>query len=341
MSRRSFKPKPSDLFISYAHADIAYVELLADHLATVGLPVTFDRDLPWGARFVGELRTRIVDAAGVLVVMSPAADASEWVERETLEALRSDRPIFPVLLSGETLFLLSSRHYFDGRGGRLPVEDDLAPLRAVLPPRHFAPAEHARREPALDIVRALGDQPAQPHARPGDDHDIAPRPHPPRPLQRLSDLLISGEWEHADIWTTSVLLAATDRLAEGFIRNRDRSRLSAQSIAQVERLWAQHSQGRFGFRRQLELMESSNGSGRPTGGRRGFRSSASALGWPVTESPVPRYRGFTADTWYQDGFFPTLRNPQQEAFQSWYDNWLQTVVSVHTRLREVQEQWNY
>ena len=36
---------------------------------------------------------------------------------------------------------------------------------------------------------------------------------------------------------------------------------------------------------------------------------------------------------FPPGFFPTMRNPQLERFESWHDKWTDTVMAVHTRLR--------
>jgi hypothetical protein len=99
-------------FISYSRRDSAYVARLVDHLRGTGLPVWFDGDLRVGARFTQEIRQRIMCALALIVVMSPAAEASEWVEKEILEGQHYNRDFIPILLEGDRLFLLASSHHF-------------------------------------------------------------------------------------------------------------------------------------------------------------------------------------------------------------------------------------
>ncbi|SRR6266536_3860571 len=122
------KSRPS-FFISYANEDAAYVARLAGHLHEFGLPLWFDAHLKWGSQFPQEIRDQIMHAPGIIVVMSPAAEASEWVEREILEGQRHDRGFLPILLRGERLFLLASSQYFDARDGALPGEGEIRQLR--------------------------------------------------------------------------------------------------------------------------------------------------------------------------------------------------------------------
>jgi nucleotide-binding universal stress UspA family protein len=64
------------VFISYSHAhDGAYVELLAAHLEQEGVTVWFDRDIVTGDRWDEVIREKIDTSVGVIVVMSPAAEA--------------------------------------------------------------------------------------------------------------------------------------------------------------------------------------------------------------------------------------------------------------------------
>ena len=107
-------------FISYSHEDIDYIKRLAAHLHESGLPAWYDSDLNWGERYPQKIADQIRHALGVIVVMSPAAAESEWVEREILEGQRCNRAFLPVLLAGERFFLLAATSYFDARLGRLP-----------------------------------------------------------------------------------------------------------------------------------------------------------------------------------------------------------------------------
>src|SRR5262249_8747416 len=58
----------------------------------------------------------------IIVVMSPAAESSEWVEREILEAQTQRKTILPLLLQGERWFRLNNYQYDDVRNGQVPNE---------------------------------------------------------------------------------------------------------------------------------------------------------------------------------------------------------------------------
>ncbi|MFC4034819.1 hypothetical protein ACFO3J_25615 [Streptomyces polygonati] len=58
-----------------------------------------------------------------------------------------------------------------------------------------------------------------------------------------------------------------------------------------------------------------------------------ACGWrrSAEESVPGTYREFAdrAGPGRRTGFFPTLRNPQNEHHTDWYDQWAATVLAVH------------
>lgn len=303
-------------FISYAHADAGYVKRLAAHLSAHQLPVWFDENLRWGSRFPYEIQRRIAAALGVIVVMSPAAEKSEWVEREILEGQRHDRIILPVLRAGERLFLLASTHFVDARGDAMPGAAEIRRLRDIhaaegtLPPQvPFAPPI-----PPVRTVPTLGR--TAPAAAPDD---------------KLRPFLDEGQLVHADILTTSLLLAATGRLDNGWIRQADAVRIPFALFDDIDAAWAGHGHG---FRVQLSRHRG-NRSDIPAGGARDFSALAQALGWRDSEHDLmPRYGEFVQRSAYPGGFFPTLRNPQREQHQGWSDSWRQTVVAVHLMLRK-------
>jgi TIR domain/GUN4-like len=315
------------LFISYASPDREYVRRLEAALTAAGLPVWFDRRMPWGSRWVGELRHMLVSALAVVVVMSRASAASEWVEREILEALSHERELFPILLDGERLFLLASRQHFDARGGVLPGAPELDLLRASCRPGEPGPAERPRFGPT-----------PTPTVAPDVPVPVLRR-SAPAPLATLHRLLAEGEWEHADIWTTSMLLEAAERHAHGFMRPRDALVIPPSLLHDLDGAWAGASGHRFGFSRQLQLCERS-ARAPLTESRRGFEAISRVLGWAFEPGrPAPRYRQLMATAERGDGFFPTLRHPQDEIVHSWYDHWSTTALAVLMRAREAQSPW--
>ena len=149
-------PTRAYVFISYAHADAAYVKVLVAALDAAGVPWWYDERLEGGDRFGRVLAERIDGCAAFVLVMSPAAAASAYVAKEVRRAQRSRRPIYPLLLAGEPLPAVADRQYVSVAG-------------AVPPPARF-----------VDTLRArLTDPP--PPARPGHARLVGrgfPRPNP-------------------------------------------------------------------------------------------------------------------------------------------------------------------
>jgi hypothetical protein len=307
----------SAFFVSYSHEDTAYVTRLVSHLRGCGLPLWFDGHLAWGSRFTREIRERLALALAVIVVMSPAAEESEWVEREILEGQRHDRLFLPVLLRGTRLFLLASSNYFDAREGALPGEREIRELRRI-----------------RDAGSGAAGHPPFTLGVPGR----RPAPRPTRvpadvSLRKLASFLAEGQLEHADILTTSLLLEAVRRLESGWMRRTDGTVLPVDLLREVDAVWSGFSWGRHGFRAQLSRHPGPP-PGAPEGRQRDFSALAVALGWKSGQrDPMPRYGEFVALTDHPTGFFPTLRNPQLEQHQSWHDQWMETVMAVQLRLR--------
>ena len=163
----------------------------------------------------------------------------------------------------------------------------------------------------------------------------APAARVPKPvaLRKLASFLAAGKLEHADILTTSMILEKAGRLDEGWMRQADGAEPPVSFLADVDAIWSTYSGGRYGFRAQLAL-HSSPPARAPAGGYRDFAALAAKLGWVKSQDDtVPRYREFVHRSAGHAGFFPTLRNPQLEHYQSWHDQWTSTVMALHARLR--------
>jgi TIR domain len=119
-------------FISYAREDRTYVEALVAYLGTSGMSVWFDHEIAVGDRFDRVIRERIDSCAAFIVVMSPAADRSEYIALEVARAKQSGKRILPLLLADEPLFALSMLHYTDVRNHIMPHPGFVAQLTATL-----------------------------------------------------------------------------------------------------------------------------------------------------------------------------------------------------------------
>jgi hypothetical protein len=120
-----------NVFLSYCRDDRNYVDKLVGFLGESGVPVWFDDHRAPGDQWLDELRRRVEEADAVVVVMTPAAEQSDWVRIEIQQACDTGRPILPLLLDGEPFRSLRTTQYLDVRGRRLPGEAFLARVRSA------------------------------------------------------------------------------------------------------------------------------------------------------------------------------------------------------------------
>lgn len=296
--------------VCFVGADADYGARLAAHLSGAGLPVWSGEER--GEDYFWRVRQQLQDALAVLIVMSPDAQESEDITRVILEGQRRSREFFPVLLRGQRHYLLASTWYFDARGGALPGSEQLGVLSGLQD--RTPTGSDPSREPAR-----LGALP-QPPTRAG------PSPAREASLNRLRTLLTDGEVQHADLLTTTILLDAADRRESGWLRRRDGNRLSLDLLADVDALWAGSSAGAYGFRAQRARAPA--GSGRYSD----FLLQAVEYGWQNSGAEtMPAYQDFIGRAG-KPAFYPTLRNPQNERYPDWYDQWAETVRAVHLRI---------
>ncbi len=84
------------IFICYAREDTDFVLKLAANLKDRGVPIWLDQwDIPPGARWNRAIDNALYECAQLLIVLSPAAVASEEVEGEWCTALDEGKPIVP------------------------------------------------------------------------------------------------------------------------------------------------------------------------------------------------------------------------------------------------------
>ena len=132
------------LFISYSRVDSAFVDRLEQDLAVRDVHVWVDRRKLEGSQvWAAEIQKGIDQAEIVLVVVSPEAMASEWVQREISYALGKHKPIIPLFWRSAdvpiTIYDLQAL-LFEGR-----YDDGLRELLVTLTkiPTMPAPASHA------------------------------------------------------------------------------------------------------------------------------------------------------------------------------------------------------
>ena len=176
------------VFLSYSRKDEAYVSSLVQCLQDRGIDVWLDEDrIRPGARFRRSISDAIDGCSAFIVLMSPAANESNWVEDELDWAMRRRKPLFSLLRDGEVFFGLSATQYDDVSDGSLPSDDFLNALREhVGDPslgqgvvQHGADARSTEQEvlderakqPDVNMRRTGGDRARGPEAVPVGDGD--------------------------------------------------------------------------------------------------------------------------------------------------------------------------
>ena len=119
------------VFISYSRKDQTYARSLADDLRRHGCEVWIDDRIDYGDRWWRTIVQAIRSSAALIVVMTPDAEESDWVEKETMLAQREGKPILPLLLRGKEFPLLITTQYADVTGGQMPPQDFYDRLRRV------------------------------------------------------------------------------------------------------------------------------------------------------------------------------------------------------------------
>jgi TIR domain len=78
----------SQVFISYAREDETVAQQVADALSRAGLNPWIDtKKIEWGDSFLQRMNEGLAGASYVILLISPAAATSRWVEREWMAAL--------------------------------------------------------------------------------------------------------------------------------------------------------------------------------------------------------------------------------------------------------------
>ncbi|MBZ0284626.1 MAG: toll/interleukin-1 receptor domain-containing protein [Anaerolineae bacterium] len=106
------------IFISYSKQDIDFTRYLRALLEAEGFTIWVDEArLTPSSHWWKSIEANIEGCSAFVVVMTPESEDSDWVEREILLAEKLKRPIFPVLLRGETWSRLANIQYEDLRAG--------------------------------------------------------------------------------------------------------------------------------------------------------------------------------------------------------------------------------
>lgn len=103
----------SHIFISYSKYDHLQARHLAEVIRNSGFDVWIDDHIDYGHQWWQKIVEGINNCAVFVILMTPNSEKSEWIEREILVAQRQEKPIIPLLLSGQVFPLLITSQYVD------------------------------------------------------------------------------------------------------------------------------------------------------------------------------------------------------------------------------------
>jgi len=161
------------LFLSHSSADDGFVRELREALADLGQEVWIDsRHLRGGDPLESEIQAAIEAAAGLAVLVSPAALQSEWVGKELVHGLkvqakrdRDDFPVIPLSLNGTRLGVLQALFKEEptyisvssAPGGATAALHEILVALGLRLPTDRPPVAQPRPEPVAELVLELSD----------------------------------------------------------------------------------------------------------------------------------------------------------------------------------------
>jgi signal transduction histidine kinase len=159
------------VFVSYNRPDQAYAQELVAYLQRNGFATWLDDRVDFGELRWQEIAAAIRECAAFIAIMTPSGAASLWMQRELALARDLNKPLFPLLLEGESWARLAATPRIDVRNRPLsetPLLDQLAqvaprqePAARVKKAAASAAPAGAATEAAEVKTAAAGEQPAE------------------------------------------------------------------------------------------------------------------------------------------------------------------------------------
>jgi hypothetical protein len=125
----------SHAFISYSKQNKDYARRLADYLLDHGFDIWIDDRIDYGENWLDTMFQAVVECAAFVVVMTPEARQSRWVQREVAWADEREKKFFPVLLNGDNWPIFVLTQYADVSDGSLPDPGFIQELSEYVPSR--------------------------------------------------------------------------------------------------------------------------------------------------------------------------------------------------------------
>jgi hypothetical protein len=143
----------SEVFISYSHSNRLYAHKLAEEIEKGGLSVFIDNRIDSSTPWPRVLQKEVELCAAFVVILTPKAYLSNWVQNELSFAQSEKKPIFPLLLEGKAWLSVSATQFDDVRSRRLPPASFYRKLKETV---QFSSSPDWEKENVInEIVEAL------------------------------------------------------------------------------------------------------------------------------------------------------------------------------------------
>lgn len=125
----------SHIFISYSKRNRDYARKVVNFLLDNGFDVWIDNDkIEYGVNWWEAIVQAITQSSAFVVIMTPEAKTSDWVQREVFIALNLQKPLFPLLLNGDNWELFVLTQYIDVTNNILPSPEFVTRLSSYVTP---------------------------------------------------------------------------------------------------------------------------------------------------------------------------------------------------------------
>jgi serine/threonine-protein kinase len=119
--------------------------------------------------------------------------------------------------------------------------------------------------------------------------------------QKLQQFLAAGKWREADEETVRVMLQVAGREEKGWLNENAINQFPGEDLRQIEGLWVQYSNGRFGFSVQKRIWQECGGKNDDET----LKCLGDRVGWRIKEQWLS-YEGLTFSTVAPPGHLPGL-----------------------------------
>lgn len=145
------------VFISYNRHDQQYAHKLRTACEQRSIPVWMDVRIEPGEQWASKIEEQVDGCDAMVLIMTPEARHSTYVNNELLRAIRLNKRIFPLLLRGAGPWLdVESFQYEDVRSGKLPGDRFFEALRQALKPEADNPSASST-QPSTVATRSQGE----------------------------------------------------------------------------------------------------------------------------------------------------------------------------------------